>query len=441
MAGRDIIIMSQRELKRLHIIRKVLEGKLKQVGAAAVLHLSGRQIRRIVKRIRREGDKGIAHRARRRPSNSTIPKKLKDKIIKLYQDKYKGFGPTLAAEKLFEIDKIKLSDETLRNWLIECGQWKKSHKPRKHCHWRQRKHHFGEMVQMDGSHHDWLEGRSPRCVLMGYIDDATNTAFARFYEYEGTIPAMDSLRRYIKRYSVPYSVYLDKHSTYKLTAQPSIEDQLNNTLPLSQFERALGELGIEAIHAHSPQAKGRVERLFRTFQDRLIKEMRLKGIKTIAEANKFLAYYLPVFNRRFSVEPMEKENFHRPLPQDISLDTVLSIKTGHFLRNDFTIAHEKKLYQILDRINAKKVTVEERTNGKIHITYKGKHLKYNQIIQRPVKEKSKKPYMFKIREAWRPPMDHPLKRAMFERRIRQVNAYSQQENLHQKEKELVLTKT
>ncbi|MBL7085396.1 MAG: ISNCY family transposase [Candidatus Omnitrophica bacterium] len=433
MAGEDIIMMSQKELKRLHLIYKVLEKKLKQVEAVKILGLGARQIRRIVKRIRREGDTGIIHKSRGRPSNRSLPQKVKDRVIKLYKDRYKGFGPTLATEELLETDKIKLSDETLRNWLIECGEWKKSRKHRQHRQWRERKHHFGQMLQVDGSHHDWLEGRGPECVLMGYIDDATNTVFARFYNYEGTFPAMDSFKRYIKRYGLPYSLYLDKHTTYKSTAKPTIEDELNNTKPLSQFERALKELGVELIHAQSPQAKGRIERMFGTFQDRLIKKMRLKNIKTVDEANRFLKYYLPKHNKRFSVSPLEKGDLHQPLPENINLDRILCIKTDHPLRNDFTVAHDKKLYQITEPTTAKKVTVEERINGTMLITYKGKPLKYKQISKKPPQAKPEP----KIRKLYIPPKDHPYKSFKVSP-YTHINSYPQKEKVGQKEKELLL---
>jgi hypothetical protein len=293
------------------VIRKVLERVMKQVEAAVILGLSGRQIRRMVRRIRKEGDIGIVHKSRGRLSNRRIGDKMKARVIKLYRAQYKDFGPTLACEKLLERDRIGISDETLRRWLLGTGDWKKVRKHRGYRAWRERKHHFGEMVQMDGSHHDWFEDRGPWCVLMGYIDDATGKVFGRFYEYEGTIPAMDSFKRYSQKYGLPISVYLDRHTTYKSTAKASVEDVLNEEVALSEFERALKELEVKVIHATSPQAKGRVERLFGTLQDRLVKEMRLRGIRTIEEGNGFLKQYLPVYNRRFSVPPRERDNLHR----------------------------------------------------------------------------------------------------------------------------------
>ncbi|OGP11530.1 MAG: hypothetical protein A2W63_02630 [Deltaproteobacteria bacterium RIFCSPLOWO2_02_44_9] len=249
MAGKDIIMMTQEELKRLHIIRKELDGRIKQIEAAEILSLSDRQIRRLLGRVREEGDAGIAHKSRGKESNRRLPEKIRKKVIKLYRQKYNGFGPTLLSEKLFEEEALKISDETIRPWLIETGDIKKRRRHKKHRRWRERKGHYGEMLQIDGSHHHWLEGRGPEIVLMGCIDDATNKIFGRFYEYEGTMPAMDCFKRYIGLYGLPGSIYIDRHTTYKSNAKPTIEDDLLDRKPLSQFERAMGEFGVEALHA------------------------------------------------------------------------------------------------------------------------------------------------------------------------------------------------
>jgi hypothetical protein len=205
-------------------------------------------------------------------------------------------------------------------------------------------------------------------------------------------------------------VYLDKHTTYKSTAKPSIQDELDQVEPLSQFERALKELGVEVIHAHSPQAKGRIERLFGTLQDRLVKEMRLRGIRTLEEANQFLKDYLPLYNRRFSVCPKEGDNFHRPLAKGLTLDTILRIKTERSLRNDFTVAHNKKLYQIEDTIKATKVMVQERVDGSMIMTYKGRSLRFKEITERPVREKTQGVLM-RTRKPRIPSADHPWRRS------------------------------
>ena len=410
MAKKDIIMMSQKELKRLYIFHKVLDKKLKQIEAANILNLSDRQIRRIIKRLKKEGDIGIIHKSRSKVSNRAISKKIKDEVIRLYKDKYKGFGSTLATEKLFEIDKIKISDETLRSWLIKEGEYKIRRKHRKHRQWRERKHHFGEMIQMDGSHHDWLEKRGPNLVLMGYIDDATGTAFGRFYDYEGTIPAMDSFKRYIDCYNIPQSMYLDKHTTYRSTRKLTIQEELRGVIkPMSQFERALNELEVETIYANSPQAKGRIERLFKTFQDRLIKEMRLANVSTKIEANKFLKKYLPIYNKRFSIAPAKETNLHRGIPKEIDLESIFSIKAKRVLRNDNTTIYKKQLYQIIDiPLNkiVKAVTIEERIDGKIYITYNNLKLKYKKIETRPLKAKE----LPKPRKIYIPPKDHPWRR-------------------------------
>ena len=438
---KDIIKMSIKELKRLPIIHKVINGEITQVEASGILTLCARQIRRIKERVIEEGDEGVTHRSRGHLSNRAKPERIKNKVLHLCRTRYKGFNPTFAAEKLFEIDKIAISDETLRLWFTKNNIEYQTRRARKHRKWRERRHHFGEMVQVDGSHHDWFEGRGPECVFMLYVDDATSKRYARFYDYEGTFPFMDSFKRYAKRYGLPHTIYIDKHSTYKSTAKPSIEDELNNREPLTQVGRALEELGVDVIFADSAPAKGRVERNFKTFQDRLIKEMRLRKIKNIAQANSFLRHYLPGFDKRFSVEAIEKGDFHRSLPDNIDLNAVLCIKKDHPLRNDFTVAHDKKLYQILECTNAKKVTVEERINGRMLIVYKGKPLRYKEITQRPKKKEKKPKYIFTMvrKERYRLPKSHPyksFKRSPYSRNY----TYSQKEKGAQKEKGLLLRK-
>ena len=376
MVGEDIIAMSQGELKKLHVIRRAIDRIVTQREAAKFIGVSLRQAQRIVRRVRREGDKGVIHRSRGTSSNRATPDKIKSKALTLFKNKYPDFGPTLASEKLFERDKIKVNDETLRLWLIKANIPYKKRKKRPHRQWRERKSRYGQMIQIDGSEHYWLEDRGPYCVFMGYIDDATGKPFGRFYEYEGTIPAMDSFKRYIKKHGIPLSVYLDKHTTYKSTRKPSVEDELNNTMPLSQFERALKELNVKVIHANSAQAKGRVERLFETFQDRLIKELRLENARTIKDANKVLERFLPSYAKKFAVRALYSGDLHRSIPKGIDLDRILCIKTERALRNDFTVAHNSKLYQILDNVRAKKVMVEERVNGSMIARYKDAILRF-----------------------------------------------------------------
>ena len=438
MAERDIIMMSQKELKRLSVIHKAIDKQIAQVEAADILNLCIRQIGRITKRVKQEGDKGIIHKSRGRPSNRAIASKIKAKALRLCQTTYKGFNPTLASEKLEELNKIFIHPETLRLWFINGQIQYKRRKAKKYRSWRERKHHFGQMLQLDGSHHEWFERRGPKCVFMGYIDDATGKFFGRFYDYEGTKPAMDSFQRYINKYGIPQSVYLDKHTTYKSTKKPTIEEELENKKAKSQFERALEELGVEVIHAQSPQAKGRIERAFNTHQDRLVKEMRLKGIRGVKEANTFLSrYYIPKHNRKFTIPARNKANLHRALPKALNLDKILCIKQQAALRNDFTVAYEKKLYQVLESTPAKKVMVEERVNGAILILYKGKSLKYRQISQRPISVKPEKQYTPKPKKLYIPPKDHPYKSFKVSP-YTHIHSYPQKEESSKEEKELLL---
>lgn len=405
----DILIMNQKELNRLHIIRKAIDKHLKQREAACLLKLSQRQVRRLVKRVRKESDKGIIHRLRGIRSHRMIPETIKNKVLALCRGKYEGFNPTFASEKLFERNKIKISRETIRQWFIAEGLSYEKRKARPHRSWRERKTHYGEMLQMDGSHHDWFEGRAAPCVLMGYIDDATGRVHARFYEYEGTFPAMDSFKHYAIKYGLPQSIYLDRHTTYKGTRKLTTEEELLDLKPLSQFGRALEELGVKLIHAQSAPAKGRIERLFKTFQDRLVKEMRLRDISNIQAANEFLKVYLPGFNRRFNVEALNPEDLHRSLPKGINLNKILAIKTIRALRNDFTVVHEGKLYQVEDNIRAKEVIVEERINGCLLITHKAKPLRYKEITQCPQKIKQSP----KMRKIYIHLKDHPWRNFKF----------------------------
>jgi len=226
MKNQDIIMAKTKELKKLHIVRKFIEKQIKQTEAAKVLGISTRQVRRIAARLKARGDSSIVHGLRGKKSNNATPESVRRKAVILYKKNYWDFGPTLASEKLSQLDGIEVSKETLRSWLISEGLLTKRRKPRYHRKWRERKPHFGQMVQMDGSEHDWFEGRGDKATLMGFIDDETSIVFARFYSYEGVIPAMDSFTRYIARYGLPASIYFDRHTTYKSSGKPTIEDQL-----------------------------------------------------------------------------------------------------------------------------------------------------------------------------------------------------------------------
>jgi len=414
MQREEFVTVRMKELKRLKVIHEILARRITQRVAAGILGLSVRQIKRIAKRVRTEGQRGIVHRSRGRPSTRRLSDKVKLHVIALYGKEYKGFGPTFAAEKLFEKYKIRVSGETLRQWLMEEGLWKRQRKGRKHRKCRPRKECCGQMVILDGSHHDWLEGRGPELVLMAYIDDATSKIFLRFYDYEGTIPAMDSFKRYLKRYGLPQRIYTDRHTTYKSPKKPTIEDELANREPQSQFERALDELGVDFIHANSPEAKGRIERVFRTLQDRLVKELRLRDIRTKAEANRYLQHYLPAHNRRFTVTPKSVADVHRAIPEGMDLDAILCIREHRALRKDLTIRYYNKFYQIKKippGLRPKYVWVEERMNGKMLVMYKGFYFSFKEIeVRLPKKKAVRRRKRVMVKKKYIPPADHPWKK-------------------------------
>jgi hypothetical protein len=411
MVREDRVIMSVKELRRVHVIRQTMEKKLTQVKAGTLLGLTPRHIRRLIERVAQAGDHGLAHRGRGKPSNRQIPEKVQTKALTLYAQRYGDFGPTLAAEKLAERHGITVSAETVRGWLLVKGVTHFQRRKRPHRSWRERNAHVGALLQLDGSHHDWFEGRGPRCVLLAYIDDASSRVYARFYEYEGTIPAMDSFMRYVQQYGVPLAIYADKHSTYQSPAPPTVEEQLAGVKPTSQFGRALGELGVELIPAHSPQAKGRVERLFKTVQDRLVKELRLAGVSTLAAANRFLEGYLPIYNQRFAVQPAQAADLHRPRPARRDLDRSLCIKTTRGLRRDWTVAHHGHLYQVRTNVRATHVLVEECVDGTMRITHQGRPLDFHAITSRPVKAVEAKP-VHPPRRPVTPRPDHPWRQPL-----------------------------
>ena len=411
MLEKDIITMSVKELRKLQVVNKIIEKEMNQKEAADILGITERQMRRIVKTFRQEGPTGITHKARGKPSNRKIPVKVKDEALDIYRDRYYDFGPTLASEKLSELDGIEVSRETIRGWLIEAGLRKRTRKKSCHRQWRERKPHPGEMVQMDGSEHDWLEGRGPKMTLMGFIDDATGRFFGRLYGYEGTLPALDGLKRYIKGYGIPKSIYLDKHSTYTVNRPLTIKEELEGKdRPQSQFERAATELGIKVINAHSPQAKGRIERSFGTHQDRLIKEMRLKGIDGIDGANTFMKEYCAKHNAKFAVLAKEKADFHIKGVHKRDLDRILCIKDKRAVKNDNTVSYEGKLYLIQEKVNTKSVMISIDTDGAMHITDGDRRLRFKHIEPMPKINEVKDIADPKGRTIVIPPSDHPWRR-------------------------------
>jgi len=390
-----------------------MEKRIIQREAGEMLGVSERQIRRMVQKVRQKGIQGMVHGLRGQPSNHQIAWKVHEKVVRLYQECYADFGPTLACEKPGERQKIQVHPETLRLWLGKARIPYPQRQGRKHRRWRERKSYCGQMVQMDGSHHDWLEGRGPQMVLMGYIDDATNRVYGRFYGYEGTFPAMDSFRRYITQYGIPHSLYVDNHDTYKSTQKLTVEEELaGKEKSQSQFERALGEIPVQLIHASSPQAKGRIERSFGTHQDRLVKELRLQGITTLKQANLFLETYWPRYNQRFTCVPGKALDLHRPVPQELPLDSILCIKTQRKLRNDFTLAYRNQRYQILAPLPAKSLSVQEWLDGSIHLFHHHQEIAYQILEVLPEKSISPAPPKIRFRLIPKPAATHPWKREL-----------------------------
>lgn len=381
---KDYITMSQKESMKIHVIQKLNEKLITQKQAAQSLDYSVRHVRRMLSSYRKNGIPALIHHSRNVPSPKKTPQKEIDAIIHLYQHKYIGFRPTHFAEMLAEQENIHRSKETIRQLLISYECWLSKPRKKKHRKQRPRMSHSGMLVQMDGSHDPWFESRGPRCVLMSFIDDASSTVYAKFYPYEGTMPALDVLTGYIQRHGIPLALYADLHQTYHVNnKQPTIEDQLNNTVPLTRFEAAVQNLGISITSAYSPQAKGRVERLFGTLQNRLKSELRLHDIASIDDANRFLPGFLARFNRRFARKNLSAGDMHRdPLPTAV-LRKILALTTTRHLANDFTISYNNHLFQILEPTIHKKLIVVETTTGKIYIKDRlGKELKFK-LLKKP----------------------------------------------------------
>jgi Helix-turn-helix domain len=390
------ITMSVKERRRLEVLARVRDGEIPLIKATEWLRLSYRQAKRVWRRYREEGDKGLVHRSRGRVSGRSKGASIRQAVLELYKQHYWDFGPTLACEHL-ATKGYRIDHETLRRWLIGSGQWERHRRRMQHRQRRERKAQEGELVQMDGSEHDWFEGRGPRAVLMVMIDDATNRTYARFFEAETTVAAMDTFERYARRYGLPRALYVDLDSIYRVTREkPSMADQMaGQTRPITQFERAMRILGVGIVPAYSPQAKGRVERRNGVFQDRLVKELRLAGIDTLAAANTFLdRQFLTQLNRRFNVPAANPHDAHQPIPADINLAEVLSWEEPRTVDKDWTICWQNRCFQIL-RDNPclpqprRTITVRQLRNGRLQLIHKGQKLRWRELPKRPLAHTAK----------------------------------------------------
>ena len=418
--------MNERELKRAAVFSRVAEKAWTLVQAAERMAVSYRQGKRLWKRYQAEGPAGLVHGNVGRASNRAKPESLRGRVLGLIRKKYGGepgqrFGPTLAAEHLAQEDGIGIGVETLRGWMLAEGLWGRGRRGRAHRRRRERKAHFGELVQLDGSFHDWLEGRGPRGCLMNMVDDATGTTLCRMGEEETIWAAVGVLRAWIGRYGVPQALYTDWKNVY--VREPNAGERWRGEVPVTQFGRMCRRLGIEIIAAGSPQAKGRVERNHGTHQDRLVKKLRRKQISRLEEMNRYLEEeYCPEHNARFAVAAAAREDYHLPTPGARPLRAILRLETERVLSNDWVVRHENRFYQVERQSQhhapaKSKVTVCEWEDGTMEIHYRGQKLKWKEIEERPVpgrleKEASAKEALGATRRRkWTPGPDHPWRRA------------------------------
>lgn len=374
------IELSQRERERLKVLHEVQEGHLTQVEAAGRLGLTDRHVRRLLGRVQAEGDRGVVHRLRGRPSNRKIPGAVQERILARVRRRYADFGPTLAAEHLAQ-DGLGVSRETLRTWMTQAGLWHPHRQRLQAVHvWRERRAAFGELVLWDSSEFAWLEERGPKVQLIALIDDATSRFCGRFAAHDSTEENFRALQGWLRRHGRPGAFYTDKDSLFVVNRPPQLDEQLRGQRPLSQIGRALRELGIDWIPAHSPQAKGRIERLFETLQDRLVKEMRLARVRTLEEANRFLdEVFVRFWEQRFTVAPRQPHDAHRPLGREHRLEQILSVREPRVVAPDYTVGYQGQRWaipraQVRAGLRGARVEVERRLDGSRWVRFRGSYL-------------------------------------------------------------------
>ena len=416
--------MSKRELSRVEVLARVKSGQLRLVDAGLLMRVSYRQAKRLWKRYQEEGAAGLKHRSAGRRSNRAYGEEFRGRILGLVREKYGGavgerFGPTLAAEHLRSEDGEEVDAETLRRWMLAAGLWSRQRRRRPHRRRRERKEHFGELVQMDGSFHDWLEGRGAGGCLMDLVDDATNTTLARLGEEETIWAAGGALRAWVERYGVPLALYVDWKNLYR--RQATAQERLRGEEPVTQFGRMCGKLGIELIMASSPQAKGRVERIHGTHQDRLVKKLRRKGIGSHAQANRYLeGEYLQEHNHRFARAAARPEDYHRRAPRASELDKIFRLESERTISDDWVVRYENRFFQLEPESRnyapAKgKVMVWERPDGQIGIEYRGRAVRWREIpapARLAVQQKRPTPARKLRKPKWVPAADHPWREAV-----------------------------
>ena len=380
--------MSNKEITRLEVMQRLKRKELRQKEAAKMLDISVRQIKRLYRAYQQKGAAGLINGRRGRPSNNQLDTKMIQEAVGLLHKRYHDFGPTLAHEKLTEVHRLKVSVGSVRRLMIEEGLWKprKVKKPPVH-QMRERRSCRGELIQIDGSDHDWFEGRGPRCTLLVYVDDATGELGELWFAPTETFFSYcEATRHYMERHGKPVAFYSDRHGIFRVNQ----EQTTGLGSGLTQFGRAMQELDIQIICAYSPQAKGRVERANQTLQDRLVKELRLRGISDMENANDFLPEFLEDFNRRFAVQPRSSHDAHRPLLKSDDLDTILTRQKTGTLSKNLTVQYNKVIYQVQTKrpdyaLRKARVTVCENAEGDVTILYKNKPLPYS-IYQQSVRQ-------------------------------------------------------
>jgi len=425
------IELSQRERERLKVVHEIERGHLKQVEAGQRLGLSTRQVRRILQRVKEEGDRGIVHRSRGRPSNRKIPVGRRERMMAEVRRRYADFGPTLAAEKLVG-QGHRVSRETLRQWMSAAGLWKPRRQRLKAVHvWRERRAAFGELVMMDSSPSRWLEERGPQLQLIALIDDATSRIWGRFAEQDTTEENLRTLQGWLERHGRPVALYTDQNSLFVTSRPAPVEEQLAGKPARTQFGRALSELGVEWIAAHSPQAKGRIENLFGTLQDRLVKELRLAQVNTVERANQFLAeVFVPFWEERFARVPQQAREAHRPLDREHRLEQILSVRERRCVASDYTVRWRGQVLaipraEVRAGLRGARIEVEQRLEGSLWARFRGDYLSLRPCPAAPrfsttpfglrppgVAENRQDPSKSKspIKRKYIPPPDHPWKR-------------------------------
>ena len=384
--------MSQKERDRKSVFDQVGKGGLKLTEAAAALGLGYRQCKRSYRRYREEGDAGLVHRRRGRASNRRKPAAMKQAVLSYYEQRLEDFGPTLAAEKLGE-QGWAVDHETLRRWLLVAGLWTRRGQRYAHRSRRERRAHFGELVQMDGSPHPWFGAERPEACLMNMVDDATGTTLSLMDSAETTAIAMRTLWAWIERYGIPRALYTDRKNVFLSPREPTLAEQLAGEEPLTPFAKACRRLGIEIITAHSPQAKGRVERNHGVYQDRFVKELGLRGITTLDDANRLLQEgFCDALNAKFAQPPRERADYHRRVSKTLNLADIFVHEDVRRVRRDWTLWHTNRVYQIhadsrpLPRPK-EAVLVRTRLDGTLTIVYKNHAMKYSRIEIAPPKAK------------------------------------------------------